>query len=153
MDHLVRLVAEKMAAEALLAATKRDADAVRVQYARALLADAFPDHKIAVFAREWDEDSVRLIRILSHSTTIATSGAGSRPDPGAASLDGRQKAAWLQAERAIADIGSDEALYQYLKPGETRHQDWYEFRLVLCPGLGHGPGAGAGDEAPCASDI
>lgn len=53
-----------------LSSLKRTADAMRVSVASSVLQGAFPELTTAVFARDWDQDSVRLRGLTSSYPTL-----------------------------------------------------------------------------------
>lgn len=107
-------------------------NAVLAAHAHALLSEAFPRHSTAIFVRNWDEDSPHLLQLLSGDAAV--------PDYDTTEQDGRpdwispeQWSALVEAERAIAYLGTDEEVHEHLEPGEDpdSHPDWVEFQMAL----------------------
>lgn len=109
---------------------KDAADALRAEYARRLLSDAFPAHATAVFARNWDEEEPGLIQLLSDDDAVpdlyVRAESSARPE-----LTDRQRAAIIRSEASIAEIGPDDDILRLLEGGQEDHGDWVEFDLTL----------------------
>lgn len=121
-EHAVRVAAE----------AKHLADSLRAEYARQLLHEHFPNHALAVFARNWDEDQPSLIQLLS-ANDAASDLDLMKPAPDFEDLPQEKRAAVIDAEAKIIAIGSDDEILEYLDPGAEEHQDWTEFVLYLDP--------------------
>jgi hypothetical protein len=128
--HVRSLELMKSRAESVAADAKHLADSLRAEYARLLLAEAFPGYTLAVFARSWGEDSPRLLQVLSdRRDQIDIDLSESNP----AALPQAQQTAVYAAQLQITLIGSDDEILEHLDPGETDHEGWEEFVLYLDP--------------------
>lgn len=129
--HVRSLGLLKESAERVAGEAKHLADSLRAEYARLLIAEAFPEHTLAIFARNWDEEKPMLIQLLAGQTDIAD--LDLQEDPELDSIAPEKRKLLIEAERAIQVIGSDDDILRHLSPGETEHGDWTEFQLVLHP--------------------
>lgn len=120
---------QREAAENQLAEAKSAADGLRATHAQMVLQEQFPGHSLAVFARAWDEDSPRLIQLLSSFNDVPDVEVGSPGERTDLSAD--QARAVSVAESAICAIGADDDILQFLDYGSEEHDDWYEFNLPL----------------------
>lgn len=107
---------------------KHLADQLRTHYAKALLKEAFPDHTLAVFARNWDEDQPSLLQLLSDRADVDDIDLSHDED---GHLSRSQKSALAAAEHQIRLIGPDDDLLDHLESGQEDHSDWFEFQLSL----------------------
>lgn len=126
--HVRSLELMKNRAESVAASAKHLADALRAEYARLLLVEAFPGYALAVFARNWEEAEPKLLQILSDRRDL-TDVDLSLSSPAALPAD-QQRAAY-EAQLQIRLIGDDDAILEHLDPGETEHEGWEEFVLYL----------------------
>ncbi|MCY1718563.1 hypothetical protein OVA26_16625 [Microbacterium sp. SL62] len=115
-------------AEHHLSTVKTGVDELRARFARAVLEESYPDHRLAVFARYWYEDKPVLIQLLGPDGVpdIDDFESAAMADE----LSGAQMRAWASASEAVAAIGSDDDLSALLEQGEE-HEDWIEFDLPL----------------------
>lgn len=126
--HVRSLELMKSRAENIAANAKHLADSLRAEYARLLLAEAFPGYALAVFARDWEEDEPKLLQLLSDRRDLDDIDLTlSNP----AALPEEQRRAAYEAQLQIRLIGSDEEILEHLDPGETEHEGWEEFVLYL----------------------
>lgn len=126
--HVRSLELMKSRAENVAASAKHLADTLRAEYARLLLAEAFPGYTLAIFSRNWDEDEPKLLQILSdHRDLDDIDLSLSSP----AALPADQQSAAYAAQLQIRLIGSDDEILEHLDPGETEHEGWEEFVLYL----------------------
>jgi hypothetical protein len=121
------LAEKRREAETRLAAAEQEADALRVAHAGALLAEAFPQHTLAVFARNWDEDEPHLLQLLTSVDGVEAIEVADERE----SMTTAQKRALKDAEWAIVLIGSDDHIVRHLEVSEEDHVDWVEFDLAL----------------------
>ena len=117
-DHAVNVAAD----------AKHLADQLRTHYAKALLKESFPDHTLAIFIRNWDEDRPSLLQLLSHGAGVDDIDLTDDED---AHLSSEQDKALAAAEHQIRLIGSDDDLLNHLDPSDEDHGDWFEFQLPL----------------------
>lgn len=129
--HVRSLGMLKESAERVAGEAKHLADSLRAEYARLLIAEAFPGHTLAIFARNWDEEKPVLIQLLTNQPQ--STDLDLQEDPELESIAPEKRKLLIEAERAIQIIGSDDDILQHLSQGETEHADWTEFQLVLRP--------------------
>lgn len=132
--HLRSLEMLKSRADDVAERAKQMADSLRAEFARTLLAEVFPDHSVAIFSRHWEENEPQLLQVLSASDVVDDFEMSE--DPGLKTLpaEHRDYVSWAQAE--IQAIGSDDDILRHLSFGETDHEGWTEFQLVLHPDAG-----------------
>lgn len=114
-------------------------DAIRVRYMRSTLAEAFPQHTIAVFARSLDENSPKLLQLLTEvegeNDIDFSSMSKLETEFFIESLSDEQRQALNEAEIATEQFTDDArfwaALEQYPQDYEKTHRDWVEFDLPL----------------------
>jgi hypothetical protein len=124
IDEIAR---RRTATEALLHAAKTTADAARAEHAKALLSDAFPQHTLAVFTRNWDQDEPHLLQLISGAEGVDDLQVWEERDR----LSPEQLHAVNQAEIAIVLIGADDDILEHLDRSDEFHEDWVEFDLPL----------------------
>lgn len=130
--HIQSLKRMKDQAEDVEARAKTLADALRADYAANLLHDAFPDYALAIFARRWDEDEPALLQLLSAEADKPDLELGN-DERSFIDLPEDKKSIVIEAERSVIRIGSDQDILDHLDPGDTEHDDWYEFVMHLDP--------------------
>lgn len=130
-NSIEEIEAARDIAEEILDSAKRPADLLRVMHAKAVLRRAFPQHAVAVFAREWDQDEPLLIQLISTEDDVDD--VDLEDDAVADALTDVQRRATLVADRAIRLIGNDDEVWRYLDAPDEEHEDWYEFDLSLLP--------------------
>lgn len=122
-----QILAERQVAEVALSEAKNKADAARAEYAAALLGETFPQHTLAVFTRNWDQDEPHLLQLISGAEGVEDLEVWEERDQ----LSPEQLHAVNQAEIAIVLIGSDDDILEHLDPSDEYHNDWVEFDLPL----------------------
>ena len=130
IDEVAKTLAHTGDLAAFADSLKAIHDQALAEHAHQLMAGAFPDHEVVIFARNWDEDAPHLLQVLTSRADIEEYDGSiekSRPTW----MTRQQWAALIEAERSIAHIGSDDEILQHLDPGETEHEDWTEFQLNL----------------------
>lgn len=132
MSSVTAIALRRTAAERQLADAKETADRLRVEHIQAVIAEAFPTHDRVVFKRDWDEDDVRLLKVV---------GSESEPDfeyPGMTFVLGRPSAqieACDVANIAAISIGDDDDLSRFLEFADSgdlgEDEGRYYFTLSL----------------------
>lgn len=102
---------------------------ILADHARTLIKESFPQYQTAVFVRYWDEDSPRLLHLIS----LTEPQLDYYDDDQHRALDSLQQEALSTAERCIVYLGTDEEVSDLL-PTENQHEDYVEFDLDLDDG-------------------
>lgn len=131
-ENTERIAERRRAAEAALCDAQQAADAVRVEHAVAVLHDAFPQHTLAIYLRNWDQDQPHLAQLLTPVDGVKDV----EVEDDFSELPTKQQRAITTADEAIRLIGSDEDIADYLNLADERHPDWVEFQLPLTTDAG-----------------
>lgn len=131
-ENTERIAERRRAAEAALCDAQQAADAVRVEHAVAVLHDAFPQHTLAIYLRNWDQDEPHLAQLLTPVDGVKDV----EVEDDFSELPTKQQRAIATADEAIRLIGSDEDIADYLNLADERHPDWVEFQLPLTTDAG-----------------
>lgn len=114
--------------ETHLAETKRVADHIRVQQARAELNAVFLQRSTAVFIRNWETDEYYLGQLTAAQPGVQDLDIA---EDGTHDLSDDQVRAIVNAQEAIQAIGVDNDIWAFLDAPEVQSDGWYEFILPL----------------------
>lgn len=130
-----QLASDRALTETHLATALSLANKMRTRHARAVLVEAFPQHSLAVFTRNWDQDEPRLIQLLAPADAdTSVLDLDLTDDEVVHALTSGQQSAINTADMAIRLIGdraNDEELWNHLEAPDEEREDWYEFQLDI----------------------
>lgn len=119
---LLTIRAERAVAQEALEAAKRQVNKLHAEFARTVLHEAFPEHSIAIFARNLEDPEPHLLHILSGTDAVEDVEEWPHASPA--------RTAIYEAENAIVVMGHDDDILEYLDAGDE-HEGWIEFQLRL----------------------